>query len=108
MSGMPTAARGRIFHPPASALDLATILRTLGDPVRLEMVRLLSDGVPRSCSVLSDAVDVPASTGSYHMRLLREAGLTHARQDGTTREISLRREDVDARFPGLIDVLTAE
>jgi DNA-binding transcriptional ArsR family regulator len=105
MTRMPTAARERIFHPPASSLDLATVLRTLGDPVRLEMVQMLADGQPRSCSALTDALGLPASTGSYHMRLLREAGITRARQDGTTREISLRRDDLDDRFPGLVDVL---
>ena len=43
-----------------------------------------------------------------HLRLLREAGLTRARQRGTEREISLRRDDLEERFPGLVDVLTAE
>jgi len=96
----------RIPHPPASALDLPTILKTVSDPVRLEIVRLLADDRPRACSQIQDALDLPASTGSYHLRLLREAGITRTRAHGTTREISLRRDDVDDRFPGLLDVLT--
>jgi DNA-binding transcriptional ArsR family regulator len=98
--------REKIPHPPASALDLATIMRTLGDPVRLEIVRLLADDRPRVCNELSSALGIPPSTGSYHMRLLREAGVTRTRAQGTLRLISLRRDDLEARFPGLVDVLT--
>jgi DNA-binding transcriptional ArsR family regulator len=81
-------------------------MRTVGDPVRLEMVRLLGDGREWSCTKLAEALDVPASTGSYHMRLLREAGVTRTRADGVHRFISLRRDDLEERFPGLVDVLT--
>ena len=102
----PTASREKIFHPPASALDLATILRTVGDPLRLEIVRLLRDGRPRMCGELADALGIPASTGSYHLRLLREAGVTRTRADGVHRLIALRSEDLEERFPGLLAVLT--
>ena len=109
MSVMATSAGPleKIPHPATSALDLATIMRTLGDPSRLEIVRLLSDGRPRLCGELSTALGIPASTGSYHLRLLREAGVTRTRADGTQRLISLRRDDLDERFPGLVDVLTS-
>jgi DNA-binding transcriptional ArsR family regulator len=101
----PASAREKIPHPPASSLDLATIMRTLGDPLRLEIVRLLADG-ERGCGELSDALGIPASTGSYHLRLLREAGVTRTRADGVHRSIGLRRDDLEERFPGLLDVLT--
>ena len=81
-------------------------MRTVGDPVRLHMVRLLGDGREWSCTKLAEAIDVPSSTGSYHMRLLREAGVTRTRADGVHRFISLRRDDLEERFPGLVDVLT--
>lgn len=105
---MPPVAsrRERIPHPAADALDLATLMRTAGDPIRLEIVRILADGAERSCTDLQRQVGLPASTGSYHLRLLREAGLTRTRAEGTQRFISLRRDDLDARFPGLVDVLT--
>ncbi len=102
----PAKVREKIFHPDASALDLATIMRTVGDPIRLEIVRLLGDGDPRVCNDISRALDLPASTSSYHMRLLREAGLTRSRAQGTQRLISLRRDDLDERFPGLVELLT--
>jgi DNA-binding transcriptional ArsR family regulator len=97
--------REKIPHPPTDALDLATVMRALGDPARLEIVRLLADGQPRLCGEIYEALGVPNSTGSYHLRTLREAGLTRARPAGTQRYISLRREDLDKRFPGLVDVV---
>lgn len=96
----------KIPHPPTSALDLATIMRVVGDPVRLQAVRLLSDGRPRICGEISDALGLPPSTSSYHLRLLRDAGVIHSRAQGTLRVVSLRRDDLDQRFPGLVDVLT--
>ena len=108
MSGMQAspAAREKIAHPAASALDLATIMRTVGDPLRLDIVRLLADDRPRPCSEVSEAMGLPVSTCSYHLRLLREAGVTRTRAEGTQRFISLRRDDLEDRFPGLIEVLT--
>jgi DNA-binding transcriptional ArsR family regulator len=100
------AAREKIAHPAASSLDLATIMRTVGDPLRLDIVRLLADDVPRPCSEVSAAMGLPVSTCSYHLRLLREAGVTRTRAEGTHRFISLRRDDLEDRFPGLVDVLT--
>src|SRR6185295_5143094 len=98
------AAREKIAHPAASALDLATIMRTVGDPLRLDIVRLLADDRERPCSVLSEALGLPLSTTSYHLRLLREAGVTRTRAVGAQRLIGLRRDDLEERFPGLLGV----
>jgi DNA-binding transcriptional ArsR family regulator len=106
MPGMAAAStREKILHPSPDALDLATIMRTVGDPVRLQIVRMLADGQEQSCNVMTGALGLPTSTGSYHLRLLREAGVTRTRAEGTQRLISLRREDLEDRFPGLVDVL---
>jgi len=107
MPVMPAAAsREKIAHPQVDSLDLATIMRTVGDPVRLEIVRLLADRGEHLCGELSAALEIPASTGSYHLKLLREAGVTRVRPEGTQRLISLRAEDLEQRFPGLVGVLT--
>jgi DNA-binding transcriptional ArsR family regulator len=103
---MQAPTRERIAHPSVEAFDLATIMRTVGDPVRLEIVRLLADNQEHLCGELSQALQIPASTGSYHLKLLREAGLTRTRAEGTQRLISLRAADLEARFPGLVKVLT--
>jgi DNA-binding transcriptional ArsR family regulator len=102
----PPSVREKIAHPAASSLDLATIMRTVGDPLRLDIVRLLADDRPRPCSELSAAMGLPVSTCSYHLRLLREAGVTRTRAEGTQRFITLRRDDLEDRFPGLVEVLT--
>ena len=52
------------------------------------------------------ALGIPASTGSYHLKLLREAGVTRTRAEGTQRLICLRSDDLESRFPGLVGVLT--
>jgi DNA-binding transcriptional ArsR family regulator len=100
-----TPEREKVPHPAKAALDLATIMRALGDPARLEIVRLLTDGQTRLCGEIYTTLGVPNSTGSYHLRTLREAGLIRSRAAGTQRYISLRREDLDDRFPGLVDVV---
>jgi DNA-binding transcriptional ArsR family regulator len=98
-----------IPHPATTALDLPTILRTVGEPARLEIVRLLAGATEelRAGDVMT-RVGLPSSTCSYHLRLLREAGVTKTRAAGTERWISLRRDDLDERFPGLVDVLVAD
>jgi DNA-binding transcriptional ArsR family regulator len=108
MVAMPASAspREKIPHPSAESLDLATIMRTLGDPLRLDVARLLAAEGPQTCTAIADALGLPTSTSSYHLRLLREAGVTRSRAEGTQRIISLRRDDLDDRFPGLVDVLT--
>jgi DNA-binding transcriptional ArsR family regulator len=97
----------QIYQPSASGIDLATVLRTLGDPSRLTIVRLLAERGELSCSAVQAELELPLSTCSYHLRLLREAGVTRTRASGTLRHVSLRREDLDDRFPGLLGALTA-
>jgi DNA-binding transcriptional ArsR family regulator len=50
---------------------------------------------------------VTKSTLTHHFRVLREAGVIEQREEGTARLNSLRREDLDARFPGLLDAVLA-
>ncbi|HMH47308.1 MAG TPA: helix-turn-helix domain-containing protein [Solirubrobacteraceae bacterium] len=76
------------------------------DPHRLRIVRELSaDPTPRACGAFD--VDVTKSTCTHHFRVLREAGVIEQRALGTARLNSLRREDLDARFPGLLDAVLA-
>jgi DNA-binding transcriptional ArsR family regulator len=104
----PVTVREKIPHPATEALDLSTIMRTLGDPLRLDIVRLLASEGPRNCGELSGLLGLPSSTTSYHLRLLREAGVTRTRAEGTQRVISLRAGDLETRFPGLVTVLTRQ
>ena len=102
---MTVASPQRIHHPDPAAFDLATILRTAGDPLRLQIIRLIAER-EMSCSAICDGLGVGLSTGSYHLRLLREAGLTRSRGSGTQRMISLRAGELEERFPGIVALLT--
>jgi DNA-binding transcriptional ArsR family regulator len=91
--------------PSREELELAAVLHALSDPVRLEIAATLAGGGERACGTL--AAPVADSTRSHHLRVLREAGITATRREGTKRLVSLRRDDLEARFPGLLDAVLA-
>lgn len=90
----------RIAHPEPGEIELAGVLHALSDPVRLSIVAGLAAGGERTCG--SFELPVTKSTCTHHFKVLREAGVIHQRQEGTARLNSLRREDLDACFPGLL------
>jgi DNA-binding transcriptional ArsR family regulator len=91
------------FQPETQDLDLTTILQALGDPVRLKIVRMLAAGGEQVCGSME--LGVSKSTRSHHFKTLREAGVTRTRVEGTHRHVSLRRDDLEARFPGLLEAV---
>ena len=100
---MTTTTATDIAHPAVEDLDLAAVLHALSDPVRLDIVSGLAGGDERACG--SFDVAVTKSTCTHHFRVLREAGLIRQRQQGTMRLNSLRRDDLEARFPGLLGTI---
>jgi DNA-binding transcriptional ArsR family regulator len=93
-----------LYHPALEDLQLPAVLHALSDPVRLQIVRELDlDPTPRPCG--SFDLGVTKSTCTHHFRVLREAGVLSQVQLGTSKLTSLRREDLDARFPGLLDAV---
>jgi DNA-binding transcriptional ArsR family regulator len=88
-------------HPPREEMELATVLHALSDPMRLRIVVGLAVRDDRTCK--SFELPVTKSTCTHHFRVLREAGVIRQRLEGTTKLNSLRREDLEARFPGLVD-----
>src|SRR5215208_435720 len=100
---MTTAIPSTIPHPAREELELAHVLHALSDPVRLRIVSGLAAGAGRSCG--SFELPVTKSTCTHHFKVLREAGVIAQRQQGTARLNTLRREDLDARFPGLLDTV---
>jgi DNA-binding transcriptional ArsR family regulator len=93
-------------HPGRSEIELPAVLHALSDPQRLGIVRQLAAGdAPRPCG--SFALEISKSTRTHHFRVLREAGLIEQCQKGTSKLSTLRREDIDARFPGLLDAVLA-
>jgi DNA-binding transcriptional ArsR family regulator len=102
-ASMTTKTKEGISHPRRDEIELAAVLHAVSDPVRLQIVATLAKGDGRTCG----SIDVPVakSTCTHHFRVLREAGVIHQRQEGTTRLNTLRREDLDARFPGLLTTI---
>ncbi|TDC05567.1 transcriptional regulator [Nonomuraea longispora] len=95
-------------HPATEDIELTEVLRALADPIRLKIVARLATVGEMTCGEATDHLGVHKSTASHHHRALREAGVVYTKQEGRLKYISLRRYDLDARFPGLLDsVITA-
>ncbi|GAA2114828.1 ArsR/SmtB family transcription factor [Actinomadura alba] len=99
-----------LIEPPRAELDMATVLTALADRGRLATVRALAETGEATCGQVSQVsgLKVSKSTVSHHLRILREAGITRTRLDGPRRYVSLRRDDLDERFPGLLDAVLTE
>jgi DNA-binding transcriptional ArsR family regulator len=94
-----------VTHPTRDEIELPAVLHALSDPVRLSMVRHLAEAGEQSCR--SFDVPVTKSTCTHHFRVLREAGIIHQRQQGTARLNTLRADDLELRFPGLLSTILA-
>ena len=90
-------------YPEKEAITLAGLLYALSDSIRLEIVMTLSDGTEKGAYEFKSLCKSP--TLAYHFRILREAGITKTRIEGRYHFISLRSEDLNTSFPGLIDTI---
>jgi DNA-binding transcriptional ArsR family regulator len=104
---MPGAVSSQTHELPGPArdeIDLAAVLHALSDPVRLGIVcGLRRSGDERRCG--SFDAPVSKSTLTHHFRVLREAGVIVQRQEGTARLSRLRSDDLEARFPGVLEAI---
>ncbi|MEU5364054.1 helix-turn-helix domain-containing protein [Streptomyces sp. NPDC005925] len=95
----------KLVHPDRAHLRFTAVLAALSDPVRLAIVaRLAEVEADGELACTTFALPVSKSTQSGHFKVLREAGVIRQRDEGTRRLNQLRREDLDARFPGLLDI----
>ncbi|GGX77401.1 ArsR/SmtB family transcription factor [Streptomyces minutiscleroticus] len=93
-------------HPARTEIRLESVLHALSDPVRLRVVReLAADGGELPCSHFD--LPVTKSTTTHHFRVLRESGVVRQVYRGTAKMNGLRRDDLDALFPGLLDSVLA-
>ena len=90
-------------HPEREQIRLENVLTALGNPLRLAVIQKLADGGEYPCGMLLQGLS--KSTLTHHWRVLRESGVIWQRPDGRANLLSLRREELDARFPGLLDSL---
>jgi DNA-binding transcriptional ArsR family regulator len=99
-----------VLEPEAAEMQLPRVLAALADANRLATVRYVALNGESWCTQIREQalLQMTKSTFSHHVRILREAGVITKRIQGAKAYIRLRREDLDARFPGLIDsVVTA-
>lgn len=96
-----------VFHPDMDDVEAAAVFAALADPTRLAIVLAMADAeeFESRCSSFTDFGSPSLLT--YHFAKLREAGVTQVRAEGTSRYVSLRREELDERFPGLLDSIIA-
>ncbi|WP_037570901.1 ArsR/SmtB family transcription factor [Phaeacidiphilus oryzae] len=95
-------------HPAPEEMDLRTVLHALADPLRYQVIAALAaapENTERTCA--SFALPVSKSTLTHHFRVLRESGLVQQVDRGNSRMAALRRAELDARFPGLLDLVAA-
>jgi DNA-binding transcriptional ArsR family regulator len=100
-----------VTEPAAEDFELPRVLAALADPHRLAAVRFVARHGESWCSqVIQEAgLGTSKSTFSHHLRILREAGIITKRIQGARGYMSLRKNDLDRRFPGLIDsILSAD
>ncbi|ESA33169.1 transcriptional regulator [Leptolyngbya sp. Heron Island J] len=95
-----------IFHPDTTQITLADVLYALGDPVRLKIVKTIAQKGEQACRSCGGD-DIAKSTLSHHFKILREAGIVHTQKVGTQHLNSLRLDELEARFPGVLPSVLA-
>ncbi|MGW2283078.1 ArsR/SmtB family transcription factor [Streptomyces sp. NPDC001770] len=95
-------------EPAVGELRLETVLGALSDPLRLTIIQKLlleSERFDHTCGWFG--LDRPKSSLTHHFKALREAGVTRQRQYGLERRSQVRVDDLNARFPGLLELVAA-
>jgi len=91
----------QIKHPNIDQVELTDIMYALSDPTRLEIVgRLANAGRKMTCGELD--LNRPKSSMSHHFKILRAAGLVETLIEGTEHMNSLRVEEIEQKFPGIL------
>ena len=94
-------------QPDADQISLPNVLAALGDQTRLAIIGHLARHETRGMTC-GQFTDLASKTGiTYHVAKLREAGIVRVQPEGTRRRVTLRRADLDSRFPGFLDSIIA-
>lgn len=103
-----TATNPRVLeHPAREEIRIEAVLHALSDPVRLRIVRDMARGTADAFACSYFELPVTKSTSTHHFRVLRESGVVRQLYRGTAKLNMLRRDDLDALFPGLLDTVLA-
>jgi len=96
-----------LHHPDKAKIALPAVLDALSDPTRLAIILEIAESEAPEARCQSFLPLGSKTNLAYHFAKLRTAGVVHVRQEGTARYLSLRRKDLDIRFPGLLDSILA-
>jgi len=94
-----------LSHPDLGSVALPDVLAAFADPVRLSLVQQMASSAGIVCGQFDALQTVSMSTVSHHLKILREAGVIRITQDGRFRRHEVRRDELEERFPGLVDAL---
>ncbi len=89
------------------ASGLAEVFAAAGDPTRVEMLRILAASEEVACTTFERLFPISKSTISYHVKVLRQAGLIQVRKEGTFYHYTLRRGEIEQRLPGFVGLIAA-
>jgi DNA-binding transcriptional ArsR family regulator len=97
----------RFVHPAKEDITLAGVLGALSDPMRLTILRKLLNKRYGclSCTDAAPCAEMAKSTLSHHFRILRDAGLIRTTKKGVENLNSVRWDELNERFPGLLTVI---
>jgi len=99
------AKNTEVSQPLRDQIVLTQVLHALSEPVRMEIVLKIARAGQVACGAFD--IPMPKSTLSHHFKVLRESGVVASRREGNELMNSLRFEDLEARFPGLIKAIIA-
>ncbi|MBJ6723339.1 ArsR/SmtB family transcription factor [Geomesophilobacter sediminis] len=94
-----------ILQPLPNEISLSKVLHALSDPVRMEIVLKIAKAGQVACGAFD--IPMPKSTLSHHFKVLRESGVVTSRREGNELMNSLRSEELEERFPGLLKSIIA-
>lgn len=94
-------------EPTWEQMSLDAVLHALSDPHRRRIVAMLAADVGQRRTCTSFGLTLAKSTRTHHFRVLREAGVVRQWDAGNAKLNVLRVDDLDARFPGLLQAILA-
>jgi DNA-binding transcriptional ArsR family regulator len=95
-------------HPSLDKVSLTAVMQALSDPCRVSIVQALLAEEERELACNEISLDVAKATRSHHFDVLREAGIIFTRCEGTRCMSSVRRKELNKRFPGLLKLISHE
>jgi len=86
----------------------ADLCQVFSNPKRLKLLELLKDGDEYTVTQLQETTDIPQSTISRHLQLMRDRGVVHKRDDGIHSHYSLADDRIATGMELMREILFAQ